>query len=80
MLALGADLQILRKLIAGDDLPAGRALDPQSLGYIAFCLASDFEGRLLKNSHGDLLAARDRNDNHDGNPSLTEDAGTSISG
>jgi hypothetical protein len=79
MLAAGAHLEILLQFGLGDDLPARRALGPQTLGDIALDFRPDLESRFLENSHGFFLSAGDRDDNHRGSPGLAQDPRAGVS-
>jgi hypothetical protein len=78
VVALRADLQVLFELGFGHHFPATRTLGPQSFRNIALASHANLERRLLENSHGSFLSARDRDDNHGGGPGFSQDAGAGI--
>ena len=79
MLTAGAHLEILLQFGLGDDLPARRALGPETLGDTALDFRPDLEGRFLENSHRFFLSAGDRDDNHRGSPRLAQDPRAGVS-
>jgi hypothetical protein len=80
VIALRADLEVLLELRFGHHLPATRTLGPQSFRNIALASHANLERRLLENSHGYFLSARNRDDNHGGGPRFPQDPGTGIGG
>jgi hypothetical protein len=78
VVALRADLQVLLELGFGHNFPATRTLGPQSFRNIALASHANLERRLLENSHGSFLSARDRDDNHGGGPGFPQDPGAGI--